>query len=112
MGNKKMIGAIEAGGTKIVCAVGSTWEEIRDVERFVVPTTSADETMKEVLEWFSAQNRQTPISAIGVASFGPIDFATQSIASSTPKIAWRGVSWRKAITVSYTHLTLPTILRV
>jgi len=97
MGNKKMIGAIEAGGTKIVCAVGSTWEEIRDAERFVVPTTSADETMKEVLEWFSAQNRQTPISAIGVASFGPIDFATQSIAHSTPKIAWRGVSWRKAI---------------
>ena len=97
MSEAPMIGAIEAGGTKMVCAVGRTWEEVRDAERFVVPTTSADETMNEVLAWFAAQNRAAPISAIGVASFGPIDFETQSIAPSTPKIAWRGVSWRKAI---------------
>lgn len=93
-----MIGAIEAGGTKMICAVGRSWREVRDAEKFVVPTTTPDETMATVMDWFAAQHESTPLAAIGVASFGPIDFATNSIAPSTPKVAWRGVSWRDAIT--------------
>ena len=92
-----MIGAIEAGGTKMICAVGSSWREVRDAEKFVVPTTTPDETMAKVMDWFVTQHRSTPLAAIGVASFGPIDFSTDSIARATPKEAWRGVSWRDAI---------------
>jgi len=35
--------------------------------------------------------------AFGVASFGPIDFASMSIGQTTPKSLWRGISWRAAI---------------
>src|SRR5665213_2239420 len=87
---RPMIGAIEAGGTKMICAVGSSWREVRDAEKFVVPTTTPDETMAKVMDWFVAQHRSTPLAAIGVASFGPIDFSTDSIARATPMAA-RGV---------------------
>jgi fructokinase len=91
------IGAIEAGGTKMVCCVGASWQEIRDGEKFVVPTTSPEETMTLVMDWFVARNAEAPLAAIGVASFGPVDFSTNSIAMSTPKNAWRGMSWRQHI---------------
>lgn len=93
-----MIGAIEAGGTKMICAVGRSWREVRDAKKYVVTTTAPDETTTTVMEWFASQHEITPLGAIGVASFGPIDFATNSIARSTPKEAWRGVSWRDAVT--------------
>ena len=92
-----MIGAIEAGGTKIICAVGRSWHEIRDAEKLVVPTTSPNETMATVMDWFVSRHRVTPLAAIGVASFGPVDFSTTSIADSTPKKAWRGVNWHGSI---------------
>jgi fructokinase len=97
MNHEGHVGAIEAGGTKMVCAVGTSWQEIRDGEKFVVPTTSPEETMAVVMDWFVERDAETPLAAIGVASFGPIDFATDSIAMSTPKDAWRGVSWRRHV---------------
>jgi fructokinase len=97
MSHEGSIGAIEAGGTKIVCCVGSTWQEIRDGDKLVVPTASPEETMSVVMDWFVARDAETPLEAIGVASFGPIDFASASIAASTPKEAWRGLSWRRHI---------------
>jgi fructokinase len=95
MSHRGNIGAIEAGGTKIVCCVGASWQEIRDGEKLFVPTTSPEETMALVMDWFVARDAETPLAAIGVASFGPIDFASGSIAMSTPKQAWRGLSWRR-----------------
>jgi fructokinase len=97
MSHEVNIGAIEAGGTKIVCCVGASWREIRDGEKFVVATESPEETMALVMDWFVARNAETPLAAIGVASFGPIAFASGSIAMSTPKQAWRGLSWRRHI---------------
>ena len=87
-----MIGAIEAGGTKMVCAVGDTYSEIRDGEKFVVPTTTPDETLAAITAWFRAQ--PGTLDAIGVASFGPIDYEYGAIAATTPKVSWRNVSWR------------------
>lgn len=92
-----MIGAIEAGGTKMVCAVGRTWSEVRDAEKFVVPTTTPDETMGHVLGWLALRHRETPLEAMGVASFGPLDLRTTEICESTPKVAWRGFNWRRAL---------------
>lgn len=40
-------GAIEAGGTKFVCAVGT--EELTILERVSFPTTTPVETMKQVI---------------------------------------------------------------
>jgi len=92
-----MIGAIEAGGTKIVCAVGRTWREIRDADKFVVPTNTPDHSMNPIMDWFIDRHRETPLEAIGIASFGPINFELNTISMSTPKVAWRGVSWQKAV---------------
>ena len=43
-------GAIEAGGTKMVCAVGNEKAEI--IKQIELPTRSPDETMPEMLAFF------------------------------------------------------------
>ncbi|HEV3187055.1 MAG TPA: ROK family protein [Acidimicrobiales bacterium] len=91
------VGAIEAGGTKIVCSAGRKWQTILDSEKYVVATTSPEETVTQVLDWFSVRHEEENLQAFGIASFGPIDFATQSIAATTPKEAWRGFNWRDAV---------------
>lgn len=104
--DETMIGAIEAGGTKMVLAVGRTWQEVRDAERYVVPTTTPEETMTRVMSWFELRHAETPLAAIGVASFGPVDFARRAIATSTPKLLWRGVSWAEAVAAHFNDLPL------
>lgn len=62
-----LLGAIEAGGTKFVCAVGTEKGEI--LERISYPTTDPEETLKKVAEFFSGKK----IEALGIGCFGPID---------------------------------------
>lgn len=82
-----MLGGIEAGGTKFVCAVGTKSGEI--VERARFSTTTPEETMKLVVEFF----RDKKIEALGVGSFGPIDpregSETYGYITTTPKPHWR-----------------------
>ncbi|PGY12676.1 hypothetical protein COE25_09950 [Bacillus sp. AFS031507] len=61
-----MLGAIEAGGTKFVYAVGD--EKGNILERIMIPTTVPDDTLPKVIEFF----RQYDLDAIGIGSFGPI----------------------------------------
>ncbi|WP_079527577.1 ROK family protein [Halobacillus hunanensis] len=80
------IGAIEAGGTKFVCAIGN---EAGDVfEKTVIPTQHPDITMPAVYEFFKGQE----IEQLGIGSFGPIDVNEQSDSygtiQQTPKIDW------------------------
>ena len=82
-----MIGAIEAGGTKIVCAVGRSGLEVRDAEKFIDPTSTPGETTMLVREWFQHTHHTTPQSAYGVASFSPLDASNSTIAKTTPKLA-------------------------
>ncbi|AEV95742.1 ROK family protein [Pediococcus claussenii] len=81
------IGAIEAGGTKFVCAIG---DEKGNVEQQVrIPTTEPGETMESVTDFFLANE----VDAIGVGSFGPIDVnknsKTYGYITSTPKPGWK-----------------------
>ncbi|UYZ21775.1 ROK family protein [Mesobacillus jeotgali] len=82
-----MLGAIEAGGTKFVCAVGD--ETGRVIERIQIPTTLPAETMTKVIAFF----KKYKIDAIGIGSFGPIDVNTDSdtygYITSTPKPGWK-----------------------
>ncbi len=81
-----LYGALETGGTKMVCAVGNENGEI--LEQTSIPTLTPAETMPAVIAWFKERN----IAALGIACFGPIDLhedsATYGYITSTPKLAW------------------------
>lgn len=82
-----LYGALEAGGTKMVCAIGDETGKIH--EQVSIPTTTPDETMPEIISYF----RDKGIEAIGIACFGPIDLdrksETYGFITSTPKTAWK-----------------------
>jgi fructokinase len=90
----RLFGAVEAGGTKFVCMVGSGPEDIRGEARF--PTTTPEDTLRQSIEFLrSEQQRLGRLSAVGVASFGPVDLiigsATYGHITSTPKAGWANV---------------------
>jgi fructokinase len=82
---------IEAGGTKFVCMVGAGPDDIRAQAR--IATTTPEATLRDTLEFFREQRaRHGPLTAAGVASFGPVDLdpasATYGFITSTPKPGW------------------------
>lgn len=81
-----MLAAIEAGGTKFVCAVGD--ENGNIVDRMTFPTNDPEEMMSKVIEFF----QKHPVDAVGIGSFGPIDVNKQSptygYIKFTPKTSW------------------------
>ncbi len=82
-------GAIEAGGTKWVCAVGTGPDDLADAT--VVPTTTPDVTIGAVVEFFRLHG---PVVAVGIGSFGPVDLRpgspTWGHITATPKPGWSG----------------------
>ncbi|MGD9108536.1 MAG: ROK family protein [Gammaproteobacteria bacterium] len=86
----ELFGGIEAGGTKFVCAVGTASGKID--KRVTIPTTTPEETIPQVIKYFKDIHFNTPLSAVGIASFGPVDPDPISPhfghITSTPKLAW------------------------
>lgn len=79
-----LYGAIEAGGTKFLVAVGEDPTNPTDLCR--IPTSNdPGETMAAVIAYF---RQRPPLKGICVASFGPVDFAHGCI-GKTPKLAWQ-----------------------
>ena len=82
-----LIGALEAGGTKMVCAVGK--EDGSVLEQVSIPTTTPEAAILQILEYFTSKE----IGALGVAAFGPVDVKpaspTYGFILNTPKIPWR-----------------------
>jgi fructokinase len=89
------LGGIEAGGSKFVCATGSGPD---DAEFAEFPTTTPQETIGHVIDFFRARPL---VAAIGIASFGPIDPSPESptfgYITSTPKRDWRNFDFAGAI---------------
>ena len=89
-------GGIEAGGTKWVCAVGSTPGEIQETVSFA--TTTPGETIARAVAFFA---RHGEIAAIGVGSFGPLDLRpgspTWGRITTTPKAGWSGTDVAGAV---------------
>lgn len=81
-------GALEAGGTKMVCAIGTAQGEI--LERISIPTRSPEAAMPELLGFFQGKE----LAAIGIGSFGPVDLDRSSpdygVIQASPKLDWRG----------------------
>ena len=80
------IGALEAGGTKMVCAVGD--ENGNILERISIPTETPAITMPKIIDYFKERN----IEALGIGTFGPVDLdkksPTYGYITVTPKLAW------------------------
>jgi len=81
------IGALEAGGTKMVCAIGDENGVI--FEKMTIPTETPEITMPQILEYF----KKHKIEALGIGCFGPINLNSKSLTfgtiTTTPKIAWQ-----------------------
>ncbi len=81
-----LYGAIEAGGTKWMCAVGTGPDQIAAHTTF--PTTTPAETLGHAIDFL----RPHTIDALGVGSFGPVDVhhssPTWGYITTTPKPGW------------------------
>lgn len=84
-----LLGAIEAGGTKCVLAVGHGADAM--LARHTIPTTRPDETLAAAHAWFGSQG---DIAALGIGSFGPVELDRASPRwghiGDTPKPSWAG----------------------
>jgi fructokinase len=89
----RLFGALEAGGTKFIAAIGNARGDILLQERF--PTTDPVSTLGAVRDYFrQAAQDLGPLAAIGVGSFGPVeldrDSARHGFIGLTPKPGWSG----------------------
>ncbi len=88
-----MFGAIEAGGTKFVCAVGSDPANLTITR---LPTTSPGITMADALN-FLREHSDGKLQAVGIGSFGPVDLSPSSPTfghiTSTPKTGWQNFNF-------------------
>lgn len=86
-----LLGGVEAGGTKFVCAVAGPSLELRD--RVSFPTTTPDETLARTIDFFRPYRDDERLAAVGVGSFGPVDpdpaSATFGYITTTPKEGWK-----------------------
>lgn len=92
MTDDTLYAAIEAGGTKIVCGIGSAGGGSRETAR--IETTRPDETIPQILAFFrDAQARHGRVAAAGIATFGPVDLdpgsPTYGHITTTPKPGWQ-----------------------
>ncbi|KAB1440549.1 ROK family protein [Candidatus Galacturonibacter soehngenii] len=82
-----IFGALEAGGTKMVCALGK--EDGTILEQISIPTKTPEETIPFIIDYF----KDKEIVSLGVGSFGPVDVNKDSDMYGhildTPKTAWK-----------------------
>ncbi|MCF6515465.1 ROK family protein [Lactobacillus sp. S2-2] len=87
-----LLGSIEAGGTKFVCAVGDENYNIKDIIK--IPTTTPAETLKKCVDYF----KQFPeMAALSISSFGPIEIRKDAdkygYIADTPKKNWSNTNF-------------------
>jgi fructokinase len=90
---KRVFGGIETGGTKFMCLVGNSPDQVVDEARF--PTTQPDETIQKAIHFFEPYQQRGELTAIGIASFGPLDLhstsPTYGYITATTKPGWSNV---------------------
>lgn len=90
-GERALLGALELGGSKVLCAVGPSSAEISDEVR--IPTTAPAQTLAQVEAFF--RGHRAALAAVGVAAFGPLELdpkaAQYGALLATPKPGWSAV---------------------
>ncbi|HEX5348125.1 MAG TPA: ROK family protein [Pseudonocardiaceae bacterium] len=89
------LGAIEAGGTKFICLVGSCPDRI--LARTRIPTGEPAQTLARVVAFFQAEvEADGPLAAVGIASFGPLELRQThpryGFITTSPKPGWSYVN--------------------
>lgn len=109
MNETGLLGAVEAGGTKFVCAIADTSGRL--LEKVTVPTTTPAETFSAALHFFTQKARQgSVISGLGIATFGPVEI--DPLASNygsilkTPKPGWAGANF----ITTFSSLNAPVVI--
>lgn len=81
------LGALEAGGTKMCCAIAD--ENGNLLDEMTIRTTTPEETIPPIVDYFKKHD----IDALGIGSFGPVSLNEEAenygAITSTPKLAWR-----------------------
>lgn len=89
-----LFGALEAGGTKMVCAIGN--ENGTLLDRISLPTETPAVTVPRMISYF----QKYKLSALGIGTFGPADLnpasGTYGYITTTPKPAWANYNIRGA----------------
>ncbi|MEM7699168.1 MAG: ROK family protein [Verrucomicrobiota bacterium] len=92
-----LLGAIEAGGTKYVCAIARDGDhrEAKLLNESRFPTREPAETLAEAVEFFrKASAEYGPIASLGIGTFGPArinrDAEDYGSILTTPKPGWAG----------------------
>ena len=93
---EELLGGIEAGGTKFICAIGKQSGEILDYQE--IPTTTPSETFDKVTTFFKSGQS---ITALGIGLFGPVDLdrdsGTYGYVTNTPKQDWANTNIKKML---------------
>ncbi len=104
---KRIFAGIEAGGTKFVCSIGDNPDSLLPPESFL--TTTPGETVQRTLDYLhKQQDLYGSITAIGLASFGPVDPRLDSpkygFITTTPKPGW---AYFDIVGAIQTHFNVP-----
>ncbi|MGF7150250.1 fructokinase [Sphingomonas zeicaulis] len=100
MSNDDLFAAVEAGGTKFICAFVGRQGHV--LEQITLPTLTPGETFAAVASFFEAAAlRHGRPAAAGLASFGPIELDPSASSFGrilkTPKAGWDGADIRGAL---------------
>ena len=87
----ELYGAVEAGGTKFVCALGRASGDILDEVR--IETRDPASTLTQVIQFAAhAEAQHGEVRAFGVGAFGPLELRrnspTYGFITNTPKPGW------------------------
>jgi fructokinase len=93
-GKSRFFGAVEFGGSKVVCAIAEESGRLIAHERF--PTVDPLATMATLLSFLRGRSADIGrMTAIGVGSFGPVELDKNSahygFIGRTPKPGWSGI---------------------
>src|SRR4051812_37146029 len=92
---KPLFGGVEAGGTKFICVLADSRGFIK--ARLDIPTTTAEITLAAVKKFFVERAPEFgQLAALGIVSFGPLDFNKQSptygYITKSPRPGWSNIN--------------------
>lgn len=86
------IAAVETGGTKVFCGIVAAEQPEKLLLTQRIPTTTPGETIGRINEFFEAARAEHSFTALGVASFGPVNVDPKlerwGWVTGTPKAGW------------------------